>query len=334
VFNTAMTGYQEILTDPSYAGQIVTMTAPHVGNYGINDEDMESDRQHLGGFVVREVARRYSNHRAERGLADYLESAGTVGLCGIDTRALTRRLRAGGAMRGVISTEIEDPCELVAQARASEPIVGRDLVGAVPPDSAVAAAAEMQEAHSAKRVVLINCGVKRNIIRLLAANGCATTVAPAHIQASEILDMQPHGILISNGPGDPAAVQGTTRMVRALLGKVPIFGICMGCQISALALGAETYKMKFGHHGANHPVLDVARERVEITSQNHGFAVAEESLLAAGGRVTHRSLYDGSVEGFTHEALRVQAVQYHPEAAPGPHDSRYLFERFIEHIRC
>jgi carbamoyl-phosphate synthase small subunit len=328
VFNTAMTGYQEILTDPSYCGQIVTMTTPHIGNYGINADDVESAGQHLAGFVVRELAIRPSNHRSTGDLAEYLKRAGVVGLAGVDTRALTLRLRRRGALRGVISTEITEPTILVERARAAAQMSGSNLVQRVMPRGERSVGNDRRPARH--RVVALDCGIKENILRRLAERGCAIRVMPPTVEAARVLDANPHGVLVGNGPGDPAAVRDTIETLRGLVGAVPMFGICLGNQLLALALGAETYKLKFGHHGANHPVLDVDTGRVEITSQNHGFAVDIASLKKTGGRVTHVNLNDRSLEGFAHPDKRLFAVQYHPEAAPGPHDSDYLFDRFID----
>lgn len=330
VFNTALTGYQEILTDPSYCGQIVTMTAPLIGNYGVNLEDVESSRTYLSGFVVKEPSRRVSNYRASGELSGYLKAAGVVGIAGIDTRALTRRLRVNGAMRGVLSTEYGDPAELVSMARQSQSMAGRDLVAEVAP-----AADRIWNAkrESMKRIVAIDCGIKHNILRMLDDIGLSVTVSPPTTSTGAILEQKPDGLLVGNGPGDPAAVKQAIEMLRGVIGKMPVFGICLGHQLLSLALGAETYKLKFGHHGANHPVLHAGTGRVEITSQNHGFAVDENSLEKVGGRVTHVNLYDRSVEGFAHDDKRVFAVQYHPESAPGPHDSRYLFDQFLEMMK-
>jgi len=332
VFNTAMTGYQEILTDPSYCGQIVTMTAPLIGNYGVNAEDMESTGQHLSGFVIKELARRLSNQRATADVDTYLRGAGVIGLAGVDTRALTRRLRERGALRGVISTEIDDPVQLVARAKASPEMSGQNLVERVMPNGERLYSANGRSTGSL-HVVAIDCGIKENILRLLTHRGCTVRVVPPSTSAEAVLSSRPNGVLAGNGPGDPAAVTETIEMMRRLVGRVPIFGICLGHQLLSLALGAKTYKLKFGHHGANHPVLNVETGRVEITSQNHGFAVDVPSLEAVGGRVTHVNLYDKSLEGFAHADKRVFAVQYHPEAAPGPHDSGYLFERFVEMMK-
>ncbi|MCP4247559.1 MAG: glutamine-hydrolyzing carbamoyl-phosphate synthase small subunit [bacterium] len=328
VFNTAMTGYQEVLTDPSYCGQIVTMTYPLIGNYGVNSEDAESSHRHVSGFVVKELARRPSNHRSDGDLATLLRESGVVALAGVDTRALTRRLRMRGALRGAISTQVRDPGELVTLAREAPSMTGRNLVCEVAaPGERVC---ESTGPGARRNVVALDCGIKHNILRLLDASGCAVTLVPHDTPAERILEHRPHGLLVGNGPGDPAAVSGTVSTLKLLLGRVPILGICLGHQLLALALGARTYKLKFGHHGANHPVLDLDTGRVEITSQNHGFAVDRASLEAAGARLTHVSLYDQSVEGFAHDELNILAVQYHPEAAPGPHDSRYIFRQFVE----
>lgn len=325
VFNTAMTGYQEILTDPSYCGQIVTMTAPLMGNYGVNSDDVESGRSYLSGFVVKEPARRVSNHRANGSLHDYLNAAGIIGISGIDTRALTRRIRASGAMRGVLSTDEHDPAVLVGMARGSTAMTGRNLVAEVAPQRIRLWNEGRDLPH---RVLAIDCGIKLNILRSLAKLGAAVTVAPPTLSAEAILEHKPDGVLIGNGPGDPAAVTQTIETLRHLIGRVPIFGICLGHQLLALALGAHTYKLKFGHHGSNHPVLNLDTGRVEITSQNHGFAVDLQSLQREGGRPTHINLYDQSLEGFEHVDHRLFAVQYHPESAPGPQDSTYLFDKF------
>ncbi len=350
VFNTAMTGYQEILTDPSYCGQIVTMTAPLIGNYGVNTDDAESSGQHLSGFVIKELARRLSNQRATGDLDEYLQKARVIGLAGIDTRALTRRLRDRGALRGVISTEINDPAQLVARAKAAPEMSGQNLVERVMPSGERAYEGNREQGKGNRsplleaksqgtanlrtqaprlHVVAIDCGIKENILRQLTTRGCTVRVVPPTSSAETILAHKPDGILVGNGPGDPAAVSQGIDTLRQLVGHAPIFGICLGHQLLSLALGAKTYKLKFGHHGANHPVLNVDTNRVEITSQNHGFAVDIPSIEAVGGRVTHINLYDKSLEGFAHPAKRVFAVQYHPEAAPGPHDSGYLFDQFL-----
>ncbi len=327
VFNTGMTGYQEILTDPSYFGQIVSMTMPLIGNYGINPEDMESERAHLSGFVVRELSRLHSNHRATVDLGSHLEQAGVIGLAGIDTRALTRKLRERGALRGFISTEIADPAELVARASAIAVMSGQNLVQNVQADSEWLQPADDRRELS---VVVIDCGIKRNILNMLTHAGCEVRVVTGNTPAEAILEGAPDGILVGNGPGDPSAVLETIAMLKRLIGEVPIFGICLGYQMLALALGGATYKLKFGHHGTNHPVLNLDTGRVEITSQNHGFAVDIASIEKVGGQATHRNLYDESLEGFTCPDRRLLAIQYHPESAPGPHDSAYLFDSFVE----
>jgi carbamoyl-phosphate synthase small subunit len=336
VFNTAMTGYQEILTDPSYRRQIVTMTVPHVGNYGVNPEDVESKRTYLAGFVIRQHARRASNQRASQGLPEYLASNGVVAISGVDTRAITRRLRTTGALRGAISTEVFSDAELVALARSAPAMSGLDLASEVMSSDNQSWDQEhrLQAAGQGQfNIVAIDCGIKHNILRHLVDIGGDVLVVPGRTAAAAILARRPDGVLVGNGPGDPAAVTATIKTLRDLIGRIPIFGICLGHQLLALALGAKTYKLKFGHHGANHPVLNAATGRVEITSQNHGFAVNVKSLSAAGLFPTHTSLYDGSLEGFAHRRHPLFAVQHHPEAAPGPHDSAYLFRCFAEMMR-
>ncbi len=336
VFNTSLTGYQEILTDPSYCRQIVTMTSPHIGNYGVNLEDEESAGPQVAGFVAREVATRFSNHRAECSLGEYLERHGVIGIEGIDTRALTRRLRVAGSMRGVITTEEPDPVRCVAMAREAEPMLGADLVAEVAPTDVsewtrgLVGGVESPDASPPRRVVAIDCGTKRNILRHVVSRTGPVTVVPPTYSVGEILDLQPDGILVSNGPGDPSAVHATIETLRGLIGRVPIFGICLGHQMLALALGASSFKLKFGHRGANQPVRNLATGRVEITSQNHGFAIDPQSLEKSGGVVTHTNLNDQTLEGFSHSEYPLFAVQYHPEASPGPHDATYLFDCFTE----
>ncbi len=330
VFNTAMSGYQEVLTDPSYRGQIVAMTYPMMGNYGVFDDESESDQLHLSGFIMRDIYEDTSPGQS-RELGPFLKSAGIVGLAGIDTRALTRRLRTAGALRGVVSTEEHDPSVLVRQARASAAMTGRSLIADVTGRSGDAFHAERGDL-TARRMVVIDCGVKLNILRILKAGGLDVQVVPAATSPAEILAHKPAGVLITNGPGDPAAEVELQGILRALIGRLPLFGICMGCQLLGLALGAQTYKLRFGHHGANHPVLHVPTGRVAITSQNHGFALDEPGLTAAGATVTHRNLFDGSVEGFVHDGYNVAAVQFHPEAAPGPRDALDVFELFYERM--
>ncbi len=339
VFNTGMSGYQEVLTDPSYCGQIVTMTYPLVGNYGINTEDVESHdrRVQVRGFVIKELSPIASNFRSGSTLHEYLAEAGIMGIAGIDTRALTRHIRQAGAMNGVMSTEILDDAELVKRAAALPSMAGLDLVKDVLPagsydwaEGYVSEFAQGHRDHGKKifKVVAIDCGAKMNILRNLVECGCNVHVVPATATAKEILAAKPDGVFVSNGPGDPAAVTYTIETLKGLVGKVPIFGICLGHQMLALALGAKTYKLKFGHRGCNQPVRNEATGKVEITSQNHGFAVDAESLKATGATVTHMNLNDNTVEGFTHADKALFSVQYHPEASPGPHDATYLFDCF------
>jgi len=345
-FNTSMSGYQEILTDPSYRGQILTMTAPQIGNYGINPDDVESGRLQMAGFVVREVSRIASNHVATGALGEYLADAGVVGISGIDTRALVRRIRHHGAMTGVLSSEMLDADTLVRMAREAPPLVGRDLVSEVMPADQIewteplaanarplpqpSEGGEMPAAPEfvdQKHVVALDFGMKWNIARHLTNQGCRVTVLPGRATAADVMALEPDGVFLSNGPGDPEMVDYGVATVRDLVGKVPIFGICLGHQLLAQACGAKTFKLKFGHRGANQPVLDIATGKVEITSQNHGFAVDEESLPESL-EVTHRNLNDGTIEGLRHRTAPAASVQYHPEAAAGPHDSAYLFSRF------
>lgn len=337
VFNTSMTGYQEILTDPSYKGQIVTMTYPLIGNYGINRVDVESRQPHVAGFIIKELSPVMSNYRADLTLDEYLRENNIVGIEGIDTRALTRRIRTRGAMRGVLSMEILDDAQLVGQARAAREMIGADWVQAVMPHSQYA----WEEDHGdwkqgdvhrgdGLHVVALDCGAKQNILRHLCERGLKVTVMPPDSSAEEIMKHRPDGLFVSNGPGDPAALDYAVEPIKALIEKLPIFGICLGHQLLGRALGAETYKLKFGHRGGNQPVKNLDTGRVEITSQNHGFAVDEKSLTAAGGVVTHLNLNDNTVEGFRHATLPIFCVQYHPEASPGPHDAGYLFDAFIE----
>ncbi|MFQ5413466.1 MAG: glutamine-hydrolyzing carbamoyl-phosphate synthase small subunit [Phycisphaerae bacterium] len=340
VFHTAFTGYQEILTDPSYTGQIVAMTYPLIGNYGVNADDVESSRLHAAGLVVRELARVPTGDGDTMRLEALLADHGVVGIQGIDTRALTRKLRVHGAMRGVITTELDDPAACVRRAVATPSLVGADLVQAVAPDhcfdwsEGVDVAAGGPKHHAPRRglVVVIDCGVKHNILRYLVTAGFRVHVVPPTARADAIRERKPTGVLVSNGPGDPAAVPYAIDLLKALLGRVPVFGICLGHQLLGLALGGTTYKLKFGHHGANHPVRNAATGRVEITSQNHGFAIDTGSLIAAGATPTHINLNDDTLEGFTHPDMPLFAVQYHPEAGPGPHDATYLFDCFATMI--
>jgi carbamoyl-phosphate synthase small subunit len=334
VFNTALCGYQEVLTDPSYAGQIVTMTYPHIGNYGVNPEDDESARPQVAGFVVREVSGIASSWRSTGNLHGYLEQAGVVGISDIDTRALTRHLRTHGAKRGIISVGDADAKALVARAAASRSMVGLDLAREVSCAAPYPFAGEAPAGSEPFRVVAYDFGIKRNILRMLTAGGCAVTVVPAATTAAEALALKPHGVFLSNGPGDPEPVTYAVEAAKRLMEKLPVFGICLGHQILGLACGGKTFKLKFGHRGANHPVKNLATGRVEITAQNHGFAV-DQSLFENPHLIqTHVNLNDGTVEGFRHRELPVISVQYHPEASPGPHDSHYLFGEFIGLMRA
>ncbi|HTQ38334.1 MAG TPA: glutamine-hydrolyzing carbamoyl-phosphate synthase small subunit [Pirellulales bacterium] len=353
-FNTSMTGYQEILTDPSYRGQIVCMTYPEIGNYGVNPEDVESPNPQLAGFIVRQWSRRESNFRSVGRLHEYLERHGIPGIAEIDTRALVRRLRSSGAMKGVLSSRDLDDARLVAKAKASPGLVGRDLVREVIPDQprtwneklhelarlhcnggsnghshgpsaskAGAAALATADLH----VVALDYGMKWNILRHLADMGCRVTVLPGTATADDVLAHKPAGVFLSNGPGDPEPLDYAISTIRGVLGRVPVFGICLGHQLLSLACGAKTFKLKFGHRGANQPVQNLETGKVEITSQNHGFAVAEDTLPAEL-EITHRNLNDHTIEGLRHRTLPAFCVQYHPEASAGPHDSAYLFAHF------
>ena len=343
VFNTAMTGYQEILTDPSYTGQLVCLTYPLIGNYGVNDDDPESHRPWTRGLIVRELAARHSNWRATGDLGSYLRQHAIVAIDEVDTRALTRHLRLHGAKTGIISSTDLDSASLIAKAQRAPKLGELDLVrevvpGAIRPLALPADAYDplagqrpASAASAAHHVVAIDAGAKHNIMRHLAARGCRVTVAPATASAAAIAALAPDGLFLSNGPGDPEQAPYLVRTVQELLDghrELPVFGICLGLQIMSLALGAEIYKLKFGHHGANHPVREERTGAVAITSQNHGYAVAAASL-PADLRITHVNLNDGTVEGIEHRERPVFAIQYHPEAAPGPHDAQYLFDRFV-----
>jgi carbamoyl-phosphate synthase small subunit len=350
VFNTSMTGYQEIVTDPSYSGQIVTMTYPHIGNYGVNADDAESQHPRVEGFVVRELARHPSNPRSTQSLDEYLKSHGIPGIEGIDTRALVRRLRVRGAMTGVLSTIDLDDASLVRKAQAAPRLVGRDLVRQVVPQQSCewTGGGLHSLTHSGLRisdlglksrnskadvgvrhVAAIDFGMKWNIPRYLVESGCRVTIVPGTAGAAEVLAHKPDGIFLSNGPGDPAVLDYAIETIRGLIGRRPIFGICLGHQLLGQALGAKTFKLKFGHHGANHPVLNLRTGAIEITTQNHGFAIDLDSL-PADVEPTHVNLNDRTNEGLRHTQLPVFSVQYHPESSAGPHDSDYLFDEFVK----
>ncbi|HTL30555.1 MAG TPA: glutamine-hydrolyzing carbamoyl-phosphate synthase small subunit [Tepidisphaeraceae bacterium] len=340
VFNTSMYGYQEILTDPSYKGQIVTMTYPLIGNYGVNRQDVESKKPHVAGFIIKELPPAYSNYRADISLDQYLKDNNIIGIEGIDTRALTRRLRVSGAMRGILSTEILDDARLVDRARHAAQMLGADWVQAVKPEGEYSWDEDQGDWSIGKvergdglHVVALDCGAKSNILRHFAERGVKVTVLPPDTTAEEIMKHRPDGLFISNGPGDPAALDYAVKPIQGVFDKVPTFGICLGHQLLGRAIGATTYKLKFGHRGGNQPVKNLDTGRVEITSQNHGFAVDQKSLESKGGIVTHINLNDNTVEGFRHSKLPVFSVQYHPEASPGPHDAAYLFDAFIEMMK-
>ncbi|EAT16303.1 glutamine-hydrolyzing carbamoyl-phosphate synthase small subunit [Desulfuromonas acetoxidans] len=337
VFNTSMSGYQEILTDPSYHGEIVTMTYPQIGNYGVNKEDVESDKPHLAGFVVKESCEFPSNWRSELSLNEYLQQNNIVGIQGIDTRALVKHIRDHGAQTGVISTVDLDVDSLVEKARKAPGLVGRDLVKEVTTAESYTwtqGVWDLEKGYTELveparyHVVAYDFGIKRNILRNLVSAGCRVTVVPASTSASDVLALNPDGVFLSNGPGDPEPITYAQENIRQLLGKVPLFGICLGHQLLAIALGGTTYKLKFGHRGGNQPVQRDENKRVEITSQNHGFAVDAQSLESASA-ISHLNLNDNTVEGLCHSQLPAFSVQYHPEASPGPHDAHYLFDRFI-----
>ncbi len=346
-FNTAMSGYQEVLTDPSYRGQMVAMTYPLIGNYGVNPQDVESRAVQVSAFLVKEYIDFPSNYRATTSLKEYLEQAGVLGVQCLDTRALTRHLRIHGAMRAVLSTEDLDPASLTAKAQASPGLVGVDLVQEVThprayrwdgegPGQEIELGDDMDPAavwaggRGRYKVLALDCGIKFNILRRMASRNLDLLVVPAATDAETIARLKPDGLFLSNGPGDPAAVTYVVDTVRALLGKLPVFGICLGHQMIGQALGGSTFKLKFGHRGANQPVMDLMTGKVEITSQNHGFCVDSESIDDPEVVTTHINLNDRTLEGLAHRRLPVFCVQYHPEAAPGPHDADYLFDRFID----
>jgi carbamoyl-phosphate synthase small subunit len=339
VFNTSLSGYQEILTDPSYAGQIVCLTYPHIGNYGTNPLDSEASSPYAEGLVVRELADLASNWRCVESVSEFLADFGMPVISDIDTRALVRHLRTHGSMRAVLSTVDFDEESLVRKAKASPTMVGLDLASRVTTsalyDWSEASTDIYQEEGAAeaklpRHVVAYDFGIKHNILRRLVDTGCKVTVVPATTAAADVLSLKPDGVFLSNGPGDPEPVDYAVRNIRDLLGRVPIFGICLGHQLTGLALGGKTYKLKFGHHGGNHPVLNLETNKVEITAHNHGFAVDPDSLKDSEVVLTHRNLNDNTLEGLRHRSLPLFSVQYHPEASPGPHDSAYLFDQFVE----
>ena len=342
VFNTSMTGYQEILTDPSYYGQIVTMTYPQIGNYGVNEEDIESSKVHVSGFVVREYFDDYSNFRAKSSINSYLKKNSVTGISEIDTRMLTKRIRLSGAMKGIISTETDDVKNLGNKLKNHPAMAGSDLVKYVTCKSsyvyqgkALHNEGNTAGSGSAYKIAVLDFGIKFNILRCLDSAGFKLYVMPAATDVKKILAFNPDGVFLSNGPGDPAAVKYAIKTISEMIGRIPIFGICLGHQLMAIALGAKTYKLKFGHHGGNQPVKNLENGRVEITTQNHGFSVDADSLKSikkSSFKITHRNLNDGTIEGIKYPEIFAYSAQHHPEAAPGPYDSRYIFNDFKQYI--
>ena len=342
VFNTSMSGYQEVITDPSYCGQMVAMTYPLIGNYGVNPQDFESDRPHLSGFIIKELSGIASNWRSRGKLEDFLKEFGIIGIQGIDTRALTRRIREKGAQQAVLSTITRDPDELIRKAQNSLGLEGKDMVKEVTCQSPydweegewdIFKPSPNAAVDKKFFVVAYDFGIKRNILRKLVTAGCRVRVVPASTSAEEVLALKPDGVFLSNGPGDPEGVSYAIKNIKFLLGKIPIFGICLGHQILNLALNGQTFKLRFGHHGGNQPVMDTQSKKVEITSQNHGFAVAPESV-GPSIDVTSINLNDQTVEGIRHKKWPIFSVQYHPEASPGPHDSSHLFQQFANLMKA
>lgn len=329
IFNTAMAGYQEVLTDPSYYQQIVLMTYPLIGNYGINSEDIESRKLFLSGFLVKEYIDFPSNWRSQKTLKQYLEESQILGVEGMDTRAITRYIRTAGAQKALLTTSTDPIDQLLSRLHQAPDLVGRDIVSEV---TCAKSYVWDSTASYPYHIAVIDCGIKYNILRQLSQKGCKCTVFPASVTAETLLAGKFDGVFISNGPGDPSAVTSVIDAIRGILGKLPIFGICLGHQILGLALGGTTYKLPFGHHGANHPVQNLKNGHVEITSQNHGFSVDPDSFTSQDIEVTHINLNDQTVEGLRHKRFPAFSVQYHPEAAPGPHDSHYLFQEFIDLI--
>ncbi|HOX55091.1 MAG TPA: glutamine-hydrolyzing carbamoyl-phosphate synthase small subunit [Candidatus Omnitrophota bacterium] len=328
VFNTSLTGYQEILTDPSYKGQIVTMTYPLIGNYGVNLEDVESRKPFVEGFVVKEASRIASNWRSQKTLSDYLKESQIIGIEGVDTRALTKHIRLKGAMNAVISTEDLDDKSLIKKAKSSPGLLGRDLVKEVINNRVL-----VWSKQGKYKVVVLDCGIKYNSLRRLQERDCQVVIMPAGTTAEEILRQEPDGLLVSNGPGDPEGVPYVVKEIKKLIGKLPIFGICFGQQLLCLAMGGKTYKLKFGHHGGNHPVKDLRNGKIAITVQNHGFCVDIDSLDKNKIEITHINLNDNTLEGIRHKEFPIFSVQFHPEHGPGPHDAEYLFDEFIDMIK-